>query len=234
MVEQQLIEFNQSALRRPDFKRSEDMFNRVMNKDNVAVVTLLEHRASGARLIAANAHIHWDPTFRDVKLVQAAMLMEELEKIGDRFARLGPRPDLAEGYTAPKYDNGLKIPTIVCGDFNSEPTSGVYEFLSEGRVSNDHDDFMSHVYGDYTATGVGAKHRLGLKSAYSHVGELPFTNYTPGFTGVIDYVWYTPASMGVVGLCGEVDRDYAQRVVGYPNAHNPSDHIPLLAEFRFR
>jgi CCR4-NOT transcription complex subunit 6 len=158
------------------------MFNRVMTKDNIAVVTLLEHRASGARLIVANAHITWEPQFRDVKLVQVAMLMEELNKISNDFARLPARMNLAEGYDkAPHYSSGAKIPTIICGDFNSEPDSGVYEFLSTGHVEKNHGDFMDHVYGDYAVKG--ASHGFKLKSAYSHVNELPFTNFTPGFTG---------------------------------------------------
>lgn len=158
------------------------MFNRVMTKDNIAVVTLLEHRASGARLIVANAHITWEPQFRDVKLVQVAMLMEELNKISNDFARLPARMNLAEGYDkAPHYSSGAKIPTIICGDFNSEPDSGVYEYLSTGHVEKNHGDFMDHVYGDYAVKG--ASHGFKLKSAYSHVNELPFTNFTPGFTG---------------------------------------------------
>ncbi|GAA5903690.1 hypothetical protein JCM5296_002120 [Sporobolomyces johnsonii] len=233
LVEQQLIEFNQIAMRRPDFKKTEDMFNRVMTKDQIAVVTLLEHRASGARLIVANTHIHWDPEFRDVKLVQVAMLMDEISKIANDFARLPSRLNLADGYDkAPTYANGTKIPTIVCGDFNSVPDSGVYEFLSRGNIDKDHEDFMSHVYGNYTSEGL--HHRLSLKSAYSHVNELPFTNYTAGFMGTIDYVWYTTHSMGVTGLLGEVEQTYLDATVGFPNAHFPADHISLLAEFRIK
>lgn len=232
LVEQHLIEFNQIALRRPDFKKTEDMFNRVMTKDNIAVVTLLEHRASGARLIVANAHITWEPQFRDVKLVQVAMLMEELNKISNDFARLPARMNLAEGYDkAPHYSSGAKIPTIICGDFNSEPDSGVYEFLSTGHVEKNHGDFMDHVYGDYAVKG--ASHGFKLKSAYSHVNELPFTNFTPGFTGTIDYVWYTAPSLGVQGLLGDLDPDYLSTTVGFPNCHFPSDHIPLMSVLKF-
>ncbi|GAA6002521.1 hypothetical protein JCM10207_001160 [Rhodosporidiobolus poonsookiae] len=233
LVEQHLIEFNQIALRRPDFKKSEDMFNRVMTKDNIAVVTLLEHRDSGARLIVANAHITWDPEFRDVKLVQVAMLMDELNKIANEFAKLPPRINLAEGYDkAPHYATGNKIPTVICGDFNSEPGSGVYEFLSRGHVEKDHEDFMDRTYGLYTSDGLN--HRFNLKSAYSHIGELPFTNMTPGFTGAIDYIWYTTQSLGVQGLLGEVDRGYLESAVGWPSAHFASDHLPVLAELRLR
>lgn len=233
LVERQLIEFNQAALRRPDFKRTEDMFNRVMTKDEVAVIALLENKESGSRLIVANAHIHWDPEFRDVKLVQAAMLMEELERIGERFAKYPAKLDVKEGFPpAPHYDDGHKIPTILCGDFNSMPGSGVYEFLSKASVPGNHEDFKGHIYGDYTANGLSHKH--ALKSAYANVGELPFTNYTPNFDGVLDYIWYNSNALAVTGLLGEVDRSYLEKVVGFPNAHFPSDHICILGEFRVK
>jgi len=240
LVEQQLIEFNQVAMRRPDFKKTEDMFNRVMTKDNIAVLALLEHRDSGARVIVANAHLYWDAKFRDVKLVQAAMLMEELGKVADHFARLPPKLNLGKGYEgrkAPSYRSGSDIPTIVCGDFNSVPGSGVYDFMADGKLEKDHEDFMHHVYGNYTSEGLS--HRLALKSSYSHLegthpAGVPITNYTPGFKDHIDYIWYTTSSLSVTALLGEVDQSYLNKVVGFPNAHFPSDHIYILAEFKIR
>jgi CCR4-NOT transcription complex subunit 6 len=212
-VEQQLIEFNQVAMRRSDFKKTEDMFNRVMTKDNIAVLALLEHRQTGARLIVANTHIHWDAEYKDVKVVQVAMLMDELKKTANRFAKLPPRLDIKD---APHYPDGSTIPTVIGGDFNSLPESGVYEYLSKGRLPKNHDDFGAHIYGTYTSDGLD--HNLHLKSAYSHVGELPFTNYTPGFRGVIDYIWYTDSSLVATGVLGEVDAAYLSKVVGFPNA----------------
>lgn len=222
LVERKTIEFNQMALQRPDFKKTEDMFNRVMTKDEIAVIALLENVESGSRLIVANVHIHWDPEFRDVKLVQVAMLVEELERIGASFAKYPAKLDVKKGYPpAPHYSDAYKIPTIVCGDFNSIPGSGVYEFLSNGGVAGNHEDFMDHIYGDYTAQGLAHKHTL--KSSYSNIGELPFTNYTPGFQGVLDYIWYNTNALAITGLLGEVDKSYLEKVVGFPNAHFPSE-----------
>lgn len=213
LVEQQLIEFNQIALRRPDFKKTEDMFNRVMTRDDIAVVALLEHRKTGARLIVANVHIYWNPEFKDVKLVQAAMLMDELEKISDRFAKLPPRLDVTD---PPTYGRGNRVPTIICGDYNSVPGSGIYEYMTKGTLSAKHEDFGDHVYGNYTSEGL--RHSFGLKSAYSAIGELPFTNYTPGFSGPIDYIWYNADALSVTGVLGEIDKQYLSKVVGFPNA----------------
>jgi CCR4-NOT transcription complex subunit 6 len=256
-VEKQLIEFSAVAMQRQDFKKTDDMFNRVLGKDHIAVVCLLESKETGTRFIIANAHIHWDPAYRDVKLVQVALLVEEIEKIANNFAKYPPRlpaPASTENGTflngaagspsspptvlpplpraPPVYADGSKIPLIVAGDFNSVPLSGVYEFLSNGTLASDHADFMSHMYGKYTADGL--RHRLGLKSAYAGTGELPLTNYTPSFQGVVDYVWYSTANVAVNAVLGEVDRGYLEKVVGFPNAHFPSDHVCIVSEFRVK
>lgn len=222
LVESRVVEFNQVALQRPDMRKSDDMFNRVMSKDHIAVVCLLENATTGSRLVVANVHMEWSPTFRDVKLVQAAMLMEEVEKISDQFARFPPKL-LDSGERGPAYSDATKIPLVVCGDFNSVPVSGVYEFLANGTVPKDHEDFMDHVYGAYTTDGLS--HKFNLKSAYSNCGTLPMTNFVPTFQGAIDHIWYSQDTLAVTSLLGEVDRTYLNKVVGFPNAHFPSECV---------
>lgn len=232
LVDKHLIEFNQIALQRPDFKKTQDIFNRVMTKDNVACIGMLEHRKAGYKIIVANAHMHWNPEFRDVKLVQAAMLMEQLEMLGNQFAKRPSQVKCHENFKPPNYTSGQQIPTLVCGDFNSTPDSGVYEFLNKGSAPGNHEDFMDHVYGTYTSEGL--KHNYALRSAYSNIGEMPFTNLTPGFQGNIDYIWYTSNTLAASCLLGEVDSTYLSRVVGFPNAHFPSDHVCILGEFKVK
>lgn len=245
LVEKQLIEFSALAMQRQDFKKTDDMFNRVLGKDHMAVVCLLENRESGTRLVIVNAHIHWDPAYRDVKLVQVALLVNEVEKVADGFAKYPPRlpptpspvvhPDSSDSDDTafsdslvlrppPVYSDGTKIPTIVCGDFNSVPESGVYEFLSNGTLQHDHPDFMSHMYGKYTSEGL--RHRLGLKSAYAGMGDVPITNVTPSFRGALDHIWYSSANLGVNAVLDGVDKRYLDKVVGFPNVHFPSEYVP--------
>jgi CCR4-NOT transcription complex subunit 6 len=107
------------------------------------------------------------------------------------------------------------------GDLNSIPDSGVYEFLNNGFVPKDHPDFMHHKYGSFTTEGV--RHHMNLSSAYAGIGELPMTNFTPTFKGPIDYIWYSTSTLNVVSLLGEVDKKYLSKVVGFPNAHFPSE-----------
>lgn len=244
LVEKQLVEFSTVAMQRADFKKTDDMFNRVLGKDHIAVVCCFESKETGTRLVVVNAHIHWDPQYRDVKLVQVALLIEEVEKIANSFAKYPPRlpPQVSptngldktvSSKPPPTYSDGTKIPLIICGDFNSVPQSGVYELLSAGSVPPNHPDFMAHLYGKYTSEGL--RHRFGLKSAYSVAGEIPVTNYTPSYQGVIDYIWFSTGNLAVNAVLGEVDKEYLEKVVGFPNAHFPSEcvlpHLSSISAF---
>lgn len=225
-------------MQRSDFKKTDDMFNRVLGKDHIGTICLFENKETGTRLIVVNTHIHWDPQYSDVKLVQTALLIEEVEKAANNFARYPPRlpPSSANGASSadngpshrppPTYTDGTKIPLIICGDFNSAQSSGVYEFLSSGSIPPDHFDFMSHLYGKYTSDGL--RHKLGLKSAYSTVGEIPFTNFTPGFQGVLDYILFSTTNLSVNAVLGEVDKQYIEKAVGFPNVHFPSEYVLVV------
>lgn len=67
-------------------------------------------------LLVTTAHIHWDPEFCDVKLIQTMMLMNEIKNIIEE-ASVSFRP----GSSLPDAGN---IPLILCGDLNSLPESG--------------------------------------------------------------------------------------------------------------
>ncbi|EPZ32627.1 Endonuclease/exonuclease/phosphatase domain-containing protein [Rozella allomycis CSF55] len=197
---------------KPD-RKTDDMYNRVMTKDNIALFAALEYKAMNERLIVGNCHIHWDPLHKDVKLVQTAIMIEELELFYKKF----PNSAIA-----------------LCGDFNSLPSSGVYRFLSTGSIENTHEDFGDFTYIPYTTEGV--KHLLPLQSAYESAlkSELPFTNFTPNFTGVLDYIWFSHKTLTVSAVLSGISEDYASKIVGFPNMHFPSDHIAIMVEFKWK
>ena len=211
LEERHLIEFNQVALSRPSLRKHKDMYNRVMTRDNIAVACRLTHVESKQSIIVGNVHIHWDPAHKDVKLVQTIMLVEEIERL------LSKHPQSA---------------LVLCGDFNSLTGSGVGEFLENGAISAGHEDFGSHTYEPYSTDG--AHHSLNLRNSYALLSEEPltFTNFTPDFYGIIDYIWYRPSNLTVTGLLGSVPSEYLKQFVGFPTQHMPSDHVPLLVEFK--
>ncbi|KAL2820211.1 Endonuclease/exonuclease/phosphatase [Aspergillus cavernicola] len=244
LLDKQVINFGQTAVRRPDAKGQDDIYNRLWQKDHIAVVIFLENRQTGSRFIIVNAHLYWDPAFKDVKLIQTAILMEEITKLSDTYSKWpacldktafrfseaeGESQVMPEPAPSMEYTSGDQIPLFMCGDFNSSPGSPAYNLIANGHLTEEHPDLEKRMYGNLSR--IGMTHPFKMKSAYSAIGEMSFTNYTPDFKAILDYIWYTSNSLHVSALLGEVDKNYLQKVPGFPNYHFPSDHIALFAEF---
>jgi CCR4-NOT transcription complex subunit 6 len=90
--------------------------------DNVGLAALLETKEAvwdngvpveNVPLLVCTAHIHWDPEFCDVKMVQTMMLMHELRVIAENSNKASSAPPCE------------KVHLLLCGDFNSLPDSGL-------------------------------------------------------------------------------------------------------------
>lgn len=63
-------------------------------------------------------------------------------------------------------------------------------------------------------------------------GEPPFTNYTPDFTGTLDYIFLSDSGyLKPVSLLEVPGPESADIIGGLPNHHHPSDHLPIGADF---
>lgn len=237
---QQLV-LGRKAVERPGGKASTDMLNRVWQRDDIATIVFLENRYTGSRLIVGNSHVFWDPAFKDVKLIQVAVLMEELNKSAERYSRHPPvtnkKPswqtddeDKREPAPSLEYSNGSKIPIVVCGDYNSGPGSPVYDLFTKRILDANHTDFKGREYGSLSKDGM--KHIFTLKSANTLISSRFITNYTPEFEDELDHIFYSSNSLRPLGALGPVDPEYMRRVPGFPNQHFPSDHLALMAEFQ--
>lgn len=252
LLDRQVIEFASIAINRPDMKNQHDVFNRVMPKDNIAVVCFFESRLTGARVILVNAHLTWEVSLADVKVIQTGILMEQVTKLAEKYARWPavkdkkmitiPRgedeepddqPPQAEPGPSQEYRTNTEIPLLVCGDFNSTEDSAVYELLSKGHVAPEHAELANHQYGNFTRDGI--EHPFSLRDAYAHTkntaDQMTFTNYTPSFTDVIDYIWYSTNSLEVVSVLGPPNMEYLSRIPAFPYWHYPADHIQIMSEF---
>lgn len=247
-LDTQHIVLGRKAVDRPGAKASADMLNRVWQRDDIATVVFLENRQTGARLIVVNAHIVWNPAYKDVKLIQAAVMMEEVSKLSEKYAKHPPAQNkqtfrfadadtdddeqpLPELAPSMEYTSPTQIPLLICGDFNSAAGSAVYNLLTKKGLDAQHVDLDGRDYGSFSRSGM--VHDFSLKSAYTHIAdEMPFTNYTPSFCDVLDHIWYSNNSLRCTGMLGQIDPEYLKRVPGFPNFHFPSDHIALVADFR--
>ncbi|KAF1874894.1 hypothetical protein Lal_00007509 [Lupinus albus] len=156
-------------------------------------------------VIVANTHLYWDPELADVKLAQAEYLLSRLEQF---------RTLVADRYEC--------IPdVIVAGDFNSQPGDMVYQYLTSGNPSSKQ------------VTECLEDPHIPLCSVYASTrGEPPFTNYTPGFTGTLDYVLFSPSDhIKPISFLELPDSNDADIAGGLPNYSHPSDHLPIGAEF---
>lgn len=250
LLDKQLIEFATIAINRPDMKNQHDVFNRVMPKDNIAVICFFESRLTGARVILVNLHLTWDIALADVKLIQTGIMMEHVTKLAEKYARWpplkdkkmvvvpsddggGPPPVKIDPAPSQEYRTNTEIPLFVCGDFNSTEDSSVFDLMAKGRVPPDHEELGNYQYGSFTRDGI--EHPFSLRDSYAHTkntaDELAFTNYTPGFTAVIDYIWYSTNTLEVVSVLGPPDANYLSRIPAFPFWHFPADHIQIMTEF---
>ncbi|KAK0075482.1 hypothetical protein PV326_011537, partial [Microctonus aethiopoides] len=216
LIKEHWVEFNRLAIANAD--GSNHMFNRVMPRDNISLAALLRttEGAWGERvptdpsqveqlILVCTTHIHWDPKFSDVKLIQTMLLSNEIRSILDQVGQ-SFRPDC-------KFDSS-NVHLLLCGDFNSLPDSGVIEFLTSGRVASDHRDFKNLDYKSCLQKISGSTdnpneftHPLKLASAYSE-DIMPHTNYTFHFKAIIDYIFYSKQSMVPLGLLGPYNEDW--------------------------
>lgn len=229
MLEEFWIEYQSNSIKRyeKEFPGSVDALDRLMTKDQIAVATVFrcippselktgkpDPKEKERIVVVVNTHIHWDPEYPDVKLMQVCMLMEELEAITSNNKRYAGAPFL------------------ICGDFNSMPDSGVYKYIRDGKLEPNHADFHGFDYGRYTREG--PRHPFHLSSAYESIGEPAFTNFTGNFTGCLDYIFYSSDKLEVCKILKPVDEDVVVSQTGaLPNAYMCSDHIPLVSEFQF-
>lgn len=241
VLDTQHFVLGRKAVERAGAKSSADMLNRVWQRDDIATVVFLENRFTGSRMIVGNTHTYWDPAFRDVKLIQVAVFMEELNKLADKYAKYPPatnkKPswqdddaDAREPGPSLEYDRGSQIPMIVCGDFNSGPGSPVYELITKQTLDANHNDFTGRNYG--VLSNDGMSHNFTLKSTNALMEQPFITNYTPEFVDELDHIFYSSKSLRPIGALGEIDPEYLKRVPGFPNQHFPSDHLALMAEFK--
>lgn len=62
--------------------------------------------------------------------------------------------------------------------------------------------------------------------------EPSFTNFTPGFTGTLDYIFFSPSdSIRPISFLELPESEWPEVIGGLPNFNYPSDHLPIGAEF---
>lgn len=208
LIDQQCVKFSDLVFTDERFCKNEDIMNRNSGKDNIVLITVLE-KTNGGLLIISNAHIHWNPDYKDVKLFQTIILIEAVHKFKEKYPMAG---------------------IILLGDFNSMKNSAVYDLIVNGRIYPFNIDFSLYNYKPFSTDGFS--HGLCVKDAYVEQ-ELELTNFTAHFKGVLDYIFHNDRLI-LCSTLSAIDNEYVHRMVGLPSIHFPSDHILIAAKFYFK
>jgi len=221
LLENYSVEFNECVVRAAAQLGLEETdrhrFISRMSKDNIAQVLVFEvlprssrTRQSSNHVCVVNTHLYSNHMRPEIKLWQTYTLLREIED----------------------FILNQELALIICGDFNSEPESAVYEYMSTGSCS---DDFNSIV--DDVCKSVGNidqfMHNIDIISAMSssYGLEPQFTNYTKLFKGTLDYIWFTPGRLKILAVTDlPSEGDIAEHGEALPSVSFPSDHLMLCCD----
>lgn len=132
-----------------------------------------QQRSNRDKICIVNTHLYSNVQHADVKLWQSMKLMHEIQS----------------------FLHTRDLPLLICGDFNSEPGSAVYEYMMKGIIDYHHPEIeiakQSRVpiipgLKDEHTSNMLLRHTLELSSVmYTALGREPdFTNYTTNFKGM--------------------------------------------------
>jgi len=174
-----------------------------------ALLCALRCRDNDHFVYVANVHLIGTPGRHDEQIAQVKSLFAQIEK---RKAACG-------------HSDPFSASTLVVGDFNSSSTAGTYRLLSDSKLPAGWKDAGGNVF---TTSDVVLPVRL--RSAYleAHKSEPALTySFNGEWTDCLDYCFYSPEKL-------EVSRVPAIDVSSklFPSATQPSDHLPLLVEFK--
>ncbi|KAK7107933.1 uncharacterized protein [Littorina saxatilis] len=194
-----------------------------LDRADVVLITRLRSKATGKVVTVGNIHTVWDNLRSpDVQCIQAACAIKEVVGMA-----------------------GSDGAHIICGDFNAEWSSPIYQLVLDGYLS---DSSIATLQGvQRLELNDGAKSLVNhlwrafqhtssnLKSAYATVtkSEPEVTTFSPNLKGSVDYVFYSAGSLAPTGVLKTIDRAVIDTTSGLPTRDFPSDHLSVKAVMAF-
>ena len=164
-----------------------------LKTNQVAIAQTLECKESSRQLCIAVTHLKARTGWERFRSAQGCDLLQNLQTI----------------------TQGAKIPLIVCGDFNAEPTEEVYKHFASSSLN------LNSAYKLLSADGQS---------------EPPYTTWKIRTSGecrhTLDYIWYSRQALSVRSALDLLTEEQ----IGpnrLPSFNYPSDHLSLVCDFSF-
>lgn len=214
LAEVKELSFGDAVDKDPNF---ENIWNSI--KNNEAVVNNLKERSTvfhalilengDKTFVVGNTHLFFFPSADHIRLLQGGMASAYLENIVKNLQTLGKNTCL-----------------LFCGDMNSTPDCGLYSLMTKKIAPASLPDWKS----DKTeiVEGFDMTQPFEMRSAY---GEPKFTNYTVGFSGCLDYIYYQSDKLKLLQAVPLPTEDEVKAHTALPSPLFPSDHVALIADF---
>ncbi|ESN98480.1 hypothetical protein HELRODRAFT_192950 [Helobdella robusta] len=209
----------------------------------VSLLTQLKSVSGQFLVTVANVHICYDEFKRqDKQCLQVAMTVKELQKLANDVQ------NQKDGSSSSSNDNNDIINTpssqIICGDFNSWPTSAPQRLMGDGHLDESsckammaietikmEDGKVTSLFSQWNdAFHFDPSH--SYQSAYQVVtGSDPHTSRfnMDGEVRQVDFIYFSSDTLIPRKVLAVPEKSDLQN--GVPNAIYPSDHISVVAEF---
>jgi len=202
---------------------------------NIAQFVVLRRKETRGEIVVGNTHLYWRPGYDHLRVVQAHNFYKNI--LDFRTAKCGKN-----------------CPIVIGGDFNSDPKSMAYRFLTQTSSLTPkewQEVGIRAVKAGIHVDSMMLDHLPALTSAYTqytnrspspnpdhcdHINEAPWTTWCL-YRETLDYIFYLDngPNDGIClrGLLQLPDTSVAMAETALPNHVFPSDHIALMAEFEW-
>ncbi|CAH2066567.1 unnamed protein product, partial [Iphiclides podalirius] len=188
--------------------------DRILDRSTVASATILQSKDDPNKiLIVGNTHLYFHPDADHIRLLQGGIVIYWLREIRIKLIKEYP---------------GKSVSLILCGDFNSVPSCGIYRLYTTGIALDDLPDWKSKA--EEAVLNLSLFQDMDLGSAG---GTPKFTNYTAGFAGCLDYIFYDKSTLVVEQVIPFPSLEEVRVHTALPSIVFPSDHIAVISDLRF-
>ncbi|VDM41353.1 unnamed protein product [Toxocara canis] len=210
-------------------ERDEETKNLFITRPTVIQLLSFELQPESGRdsiILAANTHLYFDPRHEHIKVLQTVLCARYIARITHKLHQQRPKTRLYH---------------LFAGDFNSTPDGGVYELLSQGCISKEHECWKCNETIGGARMGTAFEKNGENISFWSLANDPEVTNYTrftrkdgseAGFEGCLDYIWGSD-NVRVNFVIPMPSDKLVLKHTALPSEIAPSDHMPILCNVVF-